>query len=105
MHFCENLITSRGSFREFVGDLQDVWRNLNVGILRVERADLDESTFTLLVAEGLDCSGLPVYDEEVCAYDEGFIAGLLAGVYKISLPTAGDRVRISTSSRAQATES
>ena len=34
-------------------------------------------TFTLTVAEDLDCSGLPFSDEVVCQYDEGFIAGIL----------------------------
>jgi predicted hydrocarbon binding protein len=28
------------------------------------------------VSEDLDCSGLPVYGETVCDFDEGFIAGI-----------------------------
>ena len=31
----------------------------------------------LTVSEDLDCSGVPVTDEVVCNYDEGFIAGIL----------------------------
>lgn len=30
----------------------------------------------LTVSEDLDCSGLPVFGETVCDYDEGFIAGI-----------------------------
>ena len=48
-----------------------------IGILRIEEADLDALSFTLTVEEDLDCSGLPVSDETVCEYDEGFIAGIL----------------------------
>ena len=33
-------------------------------------------SFTLTVSEDLDCSGLPIYGETVCNYDEGFIAGI-----------------------------
>jgi predicted hydrocarbon binding protein len=33
--------------------------------------------FTLTVEEDLDCSGLPMTEEVVCQYDEGFIAGIM----------------------------
>lgn len=49
---------------------------MNVGILHVERADMDKLEFTLTVAEDLDCSGLPDLGHVVCTYDEGFISGL-----------------------------
>ena len=32
---------------------------------------------TLSVEQDLDCSGLPITNENVCSYDEGFIAGIL----------------------------
>jgi len=34
--------------------------------------------FTLVVAEDLDCSGLPVSDETICICDEGFIRELFS---------------------------
>ena len=77
-HFYENLITKRGSFGEFVAELQDVLKQQKVGIFRVEKGDVENLTFTLTVAEDLDCSGLPVCDERICTYDEGFISGLLS---------------------------
>lgn len=98
-HFYERLITKRDSFHEFVENLQEVLRELRIGILRVEKADLDELTFTMTVAEDLDCSGLPVCDEEICTYDEGFIAGLLFAhtqrdftVKEVDCWCSGDRV-------------
>ena len=44
---------------------------------RVELADYERGFFVVTVAEDLDCSGIPVCSEEICTYDEGFIAGLL----------------------------
>jgi predicted hydrocarbon binding protein len=75
--FCENLLTPDLDFNAFLSQLQSRLRELNVGVLRVEKADLEKGEFTLTVAEDLDCSGLPMTDEVVCTYDEGFIAGIL----------------------------
>jgi len=64
-------------FKEFVKKLQETLRELGVGILRVEEADMQKGSFILTVSEDLDCSGLPDLGYEICAYDEGFISGLL----------------------------
>jgi len=50
---------------------------LGIGILRVEKADIEKKELILTVSEDLDCSGLPELDYEICTYDEGFIAALL----------------------------
>lgn len=61
----------------------------------------DETTgdIVLTVAEDLDCSGLPITNESVCYYDEGFIAGVLEAytgkkynVREIDCWANGDRV-------------
>jgi predicted hydrocarbon binding protein len=95
----ENLVTQKYSFDEFIHDLQELLKKMKIGILRVEKSDLEEMTFTLTVAEDLDCSGLPVCDETVCTYDEGFISGLLSAhtggkfkVKEIDCWCSGDRV-------------
>ena len=64
-------------FNEFVKSLQVKLRDLGIGILRVEEADVEQGSFVLTVSEDLDCSGLPDLGYEICTYDEGFIAGLL----------------------------
>jgi hypothetical protein len=98
-HFYENLITKRASFSEFIAELQDVLKELKIGILRVEKADVETLTFTLTVAEDLDCSGLPMCDEQICTYDEGFISGLFSAhtgkefsVKEVDCWCSGDRV-------------
>jgi predicted hydrocarbon binding protein len=60
----------------FVGELQRILKELGIGVLRVEKADVEKGEFTLTVSEDLDCSGLPDMGIEVCNYDEGFIAGI-----------------------------
>ncbi|WP_291329854.1 V4R domain-containing protein [Desulfovibrio sp. UCD-KL4C] len=65
------------NFNEYVKVLQTALREMGVGILKVEEADLEVGRFVLTVSEDLDCSGLPELDYEICAYDEGFIAGLM----------------------------
>jgi predicted hydrocarbon binding protein len=76
-NFCQNVLDVNAPFETFIAQLKETLVDLKVGILRVEEADLDQLTFTLTVSEDLDCSGLPVFDESVCEYDEGFIAGIL----------------------------
>jgi uncharacterized protein len=99
VHFFQKLITKKDTFHEFVEDLQELLKNMGVGILRIEKSDLENLTFTITVAEDLDCSGLPVCDEEICTYDEGFIAGLLSAythreftVKEVDCWCSGDRV-------------
>lgn len=75
--FSENVITERGSFNAFVADLQNKLKEFQIGILRIEKADMDNMKFVLTVSEDLDCSGLPITGDTVCTYDEGFIAGIL----------------------------
>jgi uncharacterized protein len=75
--FCKNVLNANLGFDEFIADLQDKLKTLNIGLLRIEKADLERMEFTLTVAEDLDCSGLPLLGETVCDYDEGFIAGVL----------------------------
>ena len=72
----ENIIGEPGSFEDLAVELEKVLRDLNIGILRFEKSDLSDMQFTLTVDEDLDCSGLPMMEEAICTYDEGFIAGI-----------------------------
>jgi predicted hydrocarbon binding protein len=60
----------------FVAELQQVLKDLGVGIFRVEKANSEAGEFVVTVSEDLDCSGLPDLGIEVCNYDEGFISGI-----------------------------
>lgn len=75
--FCINMLDVSLNFPDFVAQLQNTLKELNIGILRIEKTDLEKLELTLVVTEDLDCSGLPLTDETVCDYDEGFIAGIL----------------------------
>ena len=93
------MITNKTDFGAFVKEVQDLLAKLKIGILRVEDADFDKMEFVLTVAEDLDCSGLPVCEETICTYDEGFIGGLLLefsgkkfDVKEVDCWCSGDRV-------------
>lgn len=97
--FCENLLNRELGFNEFIAQLQQVLKEQAIGILRIEKADMENMKFTLVVAEDLDCSGLPFTDEVVCQYDEGFIAGIFEAytgkpfsVKEIDCWASGERV-------------
>lgn len=97
--FCENLLDTRLEFYDFISQAQKVLKDLNIGILRVEKSDLENMEFVFTVAEDLDCSGLPVTDETVCDYDEGFLSGIFNkytghdfDVKEIDCWSTGDRV-------------
>jgi len=76
-HFYDHAIGPTADLGAFVKKLQDVLREMGIGVLRVEEADLENGRLVLTVSEDLDCSGLPELSYEVCTYDEGFIAALL----------------------------
>lgn len=77
MAFNQNVLERKEEFNEFIAELQLKLKEMKIGILRIEKADLDTMKFVLTVSEDLDCSGLPVYGDTVCVYDEGFISGIL----------------------------
>jgi hypothetical protein len=69
-------VESELGFNEFIVHLQQVLIEQAIEILRIEKADMENMSFTLTVAEDLDYSGLPFADEVVFQYDEGFSAGV-----------------------------
>ncbi|MBK7172106.1 MAG: 4-vinyl reductase [Bacteroidales bacterium] len=74
--FCLNVLNRNLDFYSFISHLQSCLQELKMGILRVEKTDLEKMNFTIVVAEDLDCSGLPITEETVCDFDEGFLSGI-----------------------------
>ncbi len=75
--FFQHMLKDITQFDELFRKLEEALREMNIGILRVEMADPQAGHLILTVSEDLDCSGLPELGDEVCTYDEGFIAGIL----------------------------
>lgn len=75
--FAQNVLDLTGDIDYFIAHLTEKLKEYKIGYLYIERADLESMSFVLTVSEDLDCSGLPVTDETVCDYDEGFISGIL----------------------------
>ena len=93
--FCKRYVGECASFSDFVAKVQAALEEMNVGILHVERADMDKLEFTLTVAEDLDCSGLPDLGHVVCTYDEvsfrAFLRALRVNLSKPRKLTVGVR--------------
>jgi len=99
VEFAKNSLDLELDFNNFISDLQRALKNLKIGILRMEDFNTDDGQIILTVGEDLDCSGLPVTDENICIYDEGFIAGILEtytgkkyDVHEVDCWASGDRV-------------
>ena len=75
--FARNVLDLKVGFNVFVANLQKSLQELKIGILRMEDFNIDSGEVVLSVEQDLDCSGLPITNENVCSYDEGFIAGIL----------------------------
>ena len=75
--FARHALDLETDFSAFAAGLQKALKDLKIGILRMESFAEDTGEIVLTVAEDLDCSGIPVTDETVCYYDEGFLAGIL----------------------------
>jgi len=75
--FAKNVLKLDLDFDAFVSHLQEALKMLKIGILRMEFFNPEDGNMILTVAEDLDCSGLPITNESVCVYDEGFIGGIL----------------------------
>ena len=74
--FYNNILTPTKDLNDFIRQLQKVLNDMKIGILRIEKSDMESGEFILTLSEDLDCSGLPELDFEICTYDEGFITSL-----------------------------
>ncbi|MDR1916351.1 MAG: 4-vinyl reductase [Synergistaceae bacterium] len=97
--FASHVLDLKVDFDAFVANLHKTLADLKIGILRMEAFDPSNGNIVLTVGQDLDCSGLPVTDETVCNYDEGFIAGILESytgkkyeVREVDCWANGDRV-------------
>ena len=99
MEFSKSVLDLTVDFNTFVANLQKSLSDLKIGILRMESFDPENGDIVLTVGQDLDCSGLPITNENVCIYDEGFIAGILEAytgkkydVREVDCWASGDRV-------------
>ncbi|MDR0827161.1 MAG: 4-vinyl reductase [Desulfovibrio sp.] len=99
VEFAKNTLDLKVDLDAFVANLQKALQDLKIGILRMEAFDAETGNLVMTVGQDLDCSGLPVTNENVCNYDEGFIAGILEAytgkkyvVREVDCWASGDRV-------------
>jgi len=75
--FYMNVLGATTDYDQLLKSLQQTLESMGIGVLRIEKSDLENGEFVFSIEEDLDCSGLPELNFEICTYDEGFIAGLL----------------------------
>ena len=99
VEFAKHNLDLETELNAFVANLQKTLLELKIGILRMEAFDAETGDIVLTVGQDLDCSGLPVTNENVCYYDEGFISGILEAytgkhydVREVDCWANGDRV-------------
>jgi predicted hydrocarbon binding protein len=80
--FAKNLLNLEVPLNDFVAQLQHRLREFKVCIFRLEALDPATGDLTVTAAQDLDCSGIPVTNETVCCYNEGFISGILSAYTK-----------------------
>ncbi|MDR1667358.1 MAG: 4-vinyl reductase [Bacteroidales bacterium] len=76
--FCRNVLDTSLPLNKFIAQLHDSLLDLEIGVLKVEKSDVENLNFIVTVSEDLDCSGLPIKGVTVCDYDEGFIEGIFS---------------------------
>lgn len=77
VEFAKNALNCNLDFNNFISHLQETLKLLKIGIFRMEAFNPENGEIVVTVGEDLDCSGLPITNENVCVYDEGFISGIL----------------------------
>ena len=97
--FARHTLNLAVDFNTFVSDLRKSLQDLKIGVLRMEAFEPATGNIVLTVGQDLDCSGLPITNENVCVYDEGFISGILQAytgkrydVREVDCWANGDRV-------------
>ena len=99
LQYFDHVMQPQADLDAFFAELQRTLKEQSIGIFRVESMDESRGSFVVTVAEDLDCSGIPVCSEEICTYDEGFLAaiferqtGTVFRVKEVDCWGTGDRV-------------
>ncbi len=79
-HFLDLSLSTNG----FIANLQKAIVESKIGILKIEEIDRDSGSVYFTISEDLDCAYLPMKGDNVCNFDEGFIAGILGEYTKKS---------------------
>lgn len=74
--FSYEMLDKTLTLNAFIAQVQQKLEDFGVGILRVEKLDMENTSIVLTISEDLDCSGLPVNGTTVCDFDEGFLQGI-----------------------------
>jgi len=77
LEFAKNTLDITANSNAYIAQLKDALETLKIGIFNVEEFDAQSGKIVVTVGEDLECSGIPITNQVVCAYDEGFLSGVL----------------------------
>ncbi|MDR3152706.1 MAG: 4-vinyl reductase [Deltaproteobacteria bacterium] len=80
--FALNLLKLDVPMNDFMAELQRLLKDFRICVFRLESLDPQTGEIIVTAAQDLDCSGIPVTNETVCCYDEGFFSGILGAYLK-----------------------
>ena len=72
---------------DLIETIRDMLFKCRIGIFEVKQYDEATKTFTFVVKEDLDCSGMPIDGETKCSFDEGLLSGILSDYFKVEYET------------------
>ncbi len=75
--FASEILDLSLEFNDFIDQLTEKWREMKIGLLRLERLEAESGAAVITIRDDLDCSGTKDEGKVICNYDEGFIAGVL----------------------------
>jgi len=78
IEFYKDTFNSSLDFYTLISELQKLFRELGIGILRIEESNLMKFNITLSIEEDIDCSGMTNTGKVMCHFDEGFLSGIMS---------------------------
>lgn len=73
----QNFLKDVKELNELVTKVTDLLKALKVGLLRVDKADVEKGELLITVDECASCAGVPDIGKPICHFEGGIIAGIL----------------------------
>ena len=76
VEFCRKMLNNALRLPDFIKELQSTFEKFKIAKMEPESMAEDFSEAVFVMAEDIDCSGMPVTGKVVCNFDEGFLEGI-----------------------------
>lgn len=73
----QNFLKDAKDLDELVAKTTQLLKTLKIGLMRIDKADMEKGEFLITVDECVSCAGTPDIGEPICHFEGGVIAGIL----------------------------